>query len=99
MAAERRRLTEPLESTTWLFGVWMALLLVASAVATGLGTGSGGGFGPDICETLARTSLDTGKAPVRGGTGARPAAALPSLVACQADAAPPTIRLRRWAAL
>jgi len=96
MAAERRRLTEPLESTTWLFGFWMALILAASAVATWLGSGSVGGFGTDICETLPNTTIDTGKAPVGGGIGARPGATLYNWGTYQACASHPTIGLRVW---
>jgi hypothetical protein len=91
MATERRRLTESLESTTWLFGVWMALLLAASAVAAWLGTGSVGGFGTDICETVPRTSIDTGKAPMGGGIGARPGATIQTFGTYQACATHPTI--------
>lgn len=96
MASERRRLTEPLESTTWLFGVWMALILAASAVATWLGSGSVGGFGTDICEALPNTTIDTGKAFVSGGIGARPGATIQTFGTYQACAAHPTFGLRVW---
>ncbi|HUZ54278.1 MAG TPA: hypothetical protein VMU94_17345 [Streptosporangiaceae bacterium] len=56
MAAERRRITEPLKSMTWVFGAWMALALAGGAVATWLGSGSMGGFGnAAVCETLSNT--------------------------------------------
>jgi Protein of unknown function (DUF2975) len=97
MTAERRRLTEPLESTTWLFGFWMALILAAGAVATWLGSGSVGGFGrTDICETLPNTTIDTGQAPVGGGIGARPGATLYNWGTYHACASHPTIVLRVW---
>ncbi|HEX9520440.1 MAG TPA: DUF2975 domain-containing protein [Streptosporangiaceae bacterium] len=97
MAAGRRRLTEPLESMTWLFGFWLALGLAASAVAAWLGTGSVGGFGnADICETLPNTLNDTGQAPVGVGVGARPGAAIDTWETFHACAAHPTAGQQVW---
>ena len=97
MTAVRRRLTEPLESTTWIFGAWMALGLAVGAVATWLGSGSMGGFGnTDICETLPNTITDTGTAPTGGGVGVRPGATMDTWAYFHACAANPTIGQRIW---
>jgi Protein of unknown function (DUF2975) len=97
MTAVRRRLTEPLESTTWIFGAWLALGLAVGAVATWLGSGSMGGFGnADICETLPNTFNDTGTAPSRVVVAARPGATIDTWAYFHACAANPTIAQRIW---
>jgi len=82
---------------TWLFGVWFAQGLAASAVAAWLGIGSVGGFGgEDICETLPNTLSDTGQAPVGVGVGARPGATIDTWETFHACAAHPTAGQQIW---
>lgn len=97
MATQRPRLTEPLESTTWLFGVWMAMALLASAVASWLGSGSVGGFGDaSVCETLTSTFDDTGTSPTSVGVSARPGATIDTWGYFHACAVSPTAGQRIW---
>ena len=97
MAAQRPRLTEPLESMTWLFGVWMALVLAAGAVAGWLGSGSVGGFGDaSVCETLTNTFDDTGTSPAGAGISARPGATIDTWGYFHACTANPTVGQRIW---
>ena len=97
MAAQRSRLTEPLESMTWLFGVWLALVLAAGAVAAWLGSGSVGGFGDaSVCETLTNTFDDTGSSPTGVGVSARPGATIDTWGYFHACAANPSVGQRIW---
>jgi hypothetical protein len=64
MATGSRKLTEPLETTTFFFGLLFAATLVLGALATLVGTGSVGGLGhAQVCVTDAN---------IGGGSGGNP---------------------------
>jgi hypothetical protein len=97
MAAQRRGLTEPLESLTWMFGAWMAFALGAAAIATWLGSGSIGGFGrAAVCATLPNIGTDVGGVPVGMGISARRGATVDTAGTIHACVTHPTIAQQIW---
>jgi hypothetical protein len=65
MTTDQRRLTEPLATTTWAFGLFLAATLAISVVTTIFGTGSIGGFGryASVCATDPRAGVGVGDSP------------------------------------
>ena len=97
MTAKRRSLTEPLESLTGLFGAWMALAVLASAIAFGLGSGSFGGFGnADVCETLPNTFIDDSGVPLGSTVTGRSGASVDMWSSYHACAVDPSVAQRIW---
>ena len=77
MATGNRKLTEPLETTTAVFGLLSAAFLILAAVATLVGTGSLGGVGHvQVCATDPNISGGSGANPFTGVYAAKPGAQL-----------------------
>ena len=98
MAGERRRLTEPLESMTWIFGAWMAIAIGASLILGWVGTGgTHNGLGSaSVCETLPNTFADAGTRPVGIGITARSGASIDTWGTFHACATHPGFAQRFW---
>src|SRR5262249_57500345 len=78
MAAGNLKLTEPLESTTFFFGLLFAAVLVLGTLATLVGTGTVGGLGhAQVCVTDANIGGGAGTNPVPGPYPPQPRAHLP----------------------
>jgi len=92
----RRRLTEPLETITILFGTLLVMGLIAGVVLSLTGTGSIGGFGSgaDICATQPNAAYDQGGPYSHPGVAARPGASITINGALQACAGHPSIGQR-----
>ena len=93
----RRRLTEPLESITLLFGSLLVFSVLAGAVLTMSGIASFAGFGrnADICAAQPGTLYNDGFGPSsHPGVAARPGAAITINGTLQACASHPSIGQR-----
>ena len=78
MATGNRKLTEPLETTTAVFGLLFAAALLLGALATLVGTGTVGGLGhAQVCVTDANIGGSSGANPFAGTYAAKPGAQLP----------------------
>jgi hypothetical protein len=77
MTTRIRKLTEPLETTTLVFGLLFAAVLILAAVATLVGTGTVGGLGhAQVCVTDPNISGGDGASPFTGAYAAKPGAQL-----------------------
>ena len=75
MTTGNRKLTEPLETTTLVFGFLFAAALIVAAVATLVGTGTLGGLGhAQVCVTDPNIVGDSGLSPFTGAYAAKPGA-------------------------
>jgi len=94
-------LTEPLESMTWIFGVWIAILVGASLIIGWLGPGPHDVLGTAyVCETLPNTFTDSGTGPRFGsGIAARHGAKIDTWGTFHACATHPGFTERFWYAL
>lgn len=93
---QHRRLTEPLESITWLLGRLLAFALIAGAALTLFGSGSFEGFGRNapICATQPNAGYDNGGPYIHPGVAARPGASITINGTLQACANHPSIGQR-----
>lgn len=93
---QRRKLTEPLESITWLLGGLLALALIVGAGFTVFGSGSfeGFGHGASICATQPNAGYDNGGPYSHPGVAARPGASITINGTLQACASHPSIGQR-----
>jgi len=93
---QRRRLTEPLGSITWLLGRLLAFGLIAGAAFTVFGSGSFEGFGRNaaICATQPNAGYDNGGPYIHPGVAARPGASITINGTLQACASHPGIGQR-----
>jgi hypothetical protein len=77
MTTRNRKLTEPLESTSLVFGLVFAAALILGAVATLVGTGTLAGLGhAQVCVSDPNVSGDSGAGPFTGVYAAKPGAHL-----------------------
>lgn len=77
MATDNRKLTEPLATTTAIFGMLVAAVTIAAAVATLVGTGTLFGIGHvQVCATDPDIGGGDGTNPFTGAYAARPGAQL-----------------------
>jgi hypothetical protein len=77
VVTDNRKLTEPLETTTFFFGSLFAAALILGAVATLVGTGTVGGFGDaQVCATDLNVGGGSGASPFIGIYAAKPGAQL-----------------------
>ncbi len=93
---QRRRLTQPLESITWLLGRLLAFALIAGVAFTVFGSGSFEGFGRSapICATQPNAGYDNGGPYIHPGVAARPGASITINGTLQACASHPSIGQR-----
>jgi hypothetical protein len=95
LTSERRRLTEPLESVTAIFGGLLLVAVAAGVVATVAGSGSVGGFGHTaVCATQPNTVYGGSDWTSNLGSAARPGASISINGTLQACAAHPGVGQR-----